>query len=130
MASEIDWNEFSSNNLERVTLQPNIPIIMGFASLRMDKLNVTDSVTQQKKSIPCLRLTVDNIDNKPQAAELTVTSKRLAAEVRAAHENGTLFKKLWKITKSGQGYMTKYTFLPHADKVIAAAITLSQQDGK
>lgn len=122
--AKINWEEFDIGDAEdRLKLEPGKTVRgIGFCSVEQDTLEVEDKEkTDQgtvpvKKKIPVLKLGIDYKEGKPVKMGFTVTSKRLAQDVRAYFEKGILFTRLFEITKDGTGMQTKYRLLAMEDK--------------
>lgn len=119
----VNWQDFEMKSAEnRIELKNGVKLELGFRSIKQFELEVTDNEKtaegkiEVKKKIPALKLEVDSLDGKPCVKELVVTSKKLTATIRTYFEKGMLFKRIFQIEKTGEGYQTSYQFIALQDK--------------
>ena len=120
---KINWNEFAEKSGEdRLKIEAGKKYLLGFNSVKQDHIEVEDKEKTAegtipiRKTIPCLILGVDYIDEKKVTKELSVTSKRLAGDIKTYFEKGLLFSRFFELVKEGEGFQTKYRLLALNDK--------------
>ena len=118
----VNWEAFDTKNEDRLKLETGKKYELGFSAIRQDSMEVEDKektaegTVPVKKKIPVLILTIDYRDGKPAKMELLVSSKRLAQDIRAYFQKDMLFKRVFEITREGEGMQTKYRVLAMEDK--------------
>ena len=118
----VDWEAFDTKNEDRLKLETGKKYELGFSAVRQGEIEVEDKektaegTLPVKKKIPTLVLSIDYRDGKPAKLELLVTSKRFAQDIRAYFQKDMLFKRVFEITREGEGMQTKYRMLAMEDK--------------
>jgi hypothetical protein len=77
-------------------------------SFRIEPRIILDPRTKSPKSINVAVMDVIEEDGKPVTKGFSTVSDKLATQLRAAHDNGTLYRYTVGIKRVGSGYATEY----------------------
>jgi len=118
-AAPVNWENFKEGEGEYFMPETGKKHRLGFASLREDKAEVDEQLDDgqvRKKTVPCLIMRVDLLDGKKTDKKFSVTSKRLAAQIKAYFEEKLLFSRVFSLEKTGEKFQTKYVLMALGDK--------------
>ena len=77
-------------------------------SFRVEPRIILDPRTKSPKSINAAVMDVYNEDGQPVTKGFSTVSDKLATQLKAAHDNGTLYRYNVGIKRVGVGYTTEY----------------------
>lgn len=93
-----------------VRLETNVEKALRFKrdSFRIEPREITDPNTKAKKTVQAAVLDVTEEDGNPVTKTLSTLSDKLATQLKAAHDNGSLYRYRVGIKKVGSGFATEY----------------------
>lgn len=120
----INWDAFVVNTNDRIKVETDKPVELGFNSIRQEEIEVEDKERTEegrlsvKKKISVLILGVDFYNGAKCKRELLISSKRLVGTIKTYFEREMLFNKVFELRKTGSGFQTQYTLLVVGDKKV------------
>ncbi len=91
-----------------IELEEGIPVLLKFSEHYVQPKEITDPTTGRVKKVETVQLVVTHLNGKPVDAEWSVLSWKLIQRIQPFIESGQMFTRVFKVTKHGKGFYTKY----------------------
>jgi len=116
--SKISESRFLKQTIrdDRIVHESGTRVCIGIVSTEDRQVDFEDRDTGKVKMVGVLRLTCDYFNGEHMKVYYDVSSKRLAQRLQEIEEHGDLYTKLIYISKTGEGYKTRYVAVAGEDK--------------
>jgi len=91
-------------------LPKNKPTVFEFDDIDVYDVPITDPITRKQKLVQRFQLHVTSIDGIKSDTSLSIVSKKAKEHLNAFQARGVLLTRPIRITKSGVGFFTEYSF--------------------
>jgi len=94
-----------------VRLEKDVEKVLRFKpeSFRIEPREITDSVTEKKRTVNAAVVDVTMEDGRPITKTFSTLGEKLATQLKTAHDNGTLYRYRVGVTMRGEGFGREYT---------------------
>jgi len=91
-----------------IEFEEGIPVLMKFSEHYIAEKEIFDQQAGRPKKVQTIQLMVTHLNGKPVDAEWSVLSWKAIQRIQPYIDSGQMFTRVFKVTKHGKGFYTKY----------------------